>query len=234
MVEAAGTIRVQTGVLNSSLHTHGSLDMGDRGVIVGSIVVARDGVMASQIGSSRSPRAEIRCGTDYLVERKLAALRDHTIALSGRLRQVEERKRRESASAAGLDVLADRIRVTFRGMNEAARDFLPGLDRNDEACVSVRGSVHPGTLIEICRVSCAVQHPPCHSSPSGWTGSQAGSRYCPTRSACPRRHRRGTAIPQPARPRGRPPGHWMSVTYPDRLHLPVVRFGRMQPGSPRA
>jgi hypothetical protein len=159
MVEATGTIRVQTGVLNSSLHTHGSLDMGDRGVIVGSIVVARDGVMASQIGSSRSPRAEIRCGTDYLVERKLAALRDHTIALSGRLRQVEERKRRESASAAGLGVLADRIRATIRGMNEAARDLLPGLDRNEEACVSVRGSVHPGTLIEICRVSCVVQHP---------------------------------------------------------------------------
>jgi uncharacterized protein (DUF342 family) len=159
VVEAAGTIRVQTGIMNSSMHTLDRLEMGDRGVIVGSIVVACDGVTTAQIGSSRSPRAEIRCGTDYLVDRKLAALRDHTIALTARLRQVEERKRREPGAAPGLGALADRIRGMIRGLNEAAGALVPALDRNAEARVSVRGSVYPGTVIEICRVSYVVPRP---------------------------------------------------------------------------
>jgi uncharacterized protein len=159
VVEAAGSIRVQTGILNSSLHTLGSLEMGDRGIIVGSIVEARDGVKTAQVGSSRSPRAEIHCGTDYTVTRKLDALRDRTIALTVRLRQVEERARRDPAAPAGLGTLAERIRTTIRRMNEAARDIAPGVDRNEEARVSVRGAVHPGTVIEICHVSYVVPRP---------------------------------------------------------------------------
>jgi uncharacterized protein (DUF342 family) len=159
VVEAAGAIRVQTGIMNSTLHTLGSVEMGDRGVIVGSIVEARDGVAAAQIGSSRSPRAEIRCGTDYTVDRKLTALRDRTIALAGRLRQLEERRRREPAAAASLGALAARIRATIRQMNEAAHELVPSLDKNENARVSVRGSVHPGTVIEICRVSLVVPKP---------------------------------------------------------------------------
>jgi uncharacterized protein (DUF342 family) len=156
VVEAAGPIRVQTGVMNSSLHTLGFLEMGERGVIVGSIVEAREGVVAAQIGSSRSPRTEIRCGTDYTVDRQLVVLRDRTIALAGKLRQVEERRRREGANTASLDALAERIRAGIHRLNEAARDIVPGLDRNEDARVSVRGSVHPGTVIEICRVSLVV------------------------------------------------------------------------------
>jgi hypothetical protein len=159
VVEAAGTIKVQTGIMNSTLHTLGSVEMGDRGVIVGSIVVTRDGVAAAQIGSSRSPRAEIRCGTDYTVDRKLAALRDRTIALTGRLRQLEERRHREPAAAASLGMLVERIRATIRQMNEAAHELVPSLDKNENARVSVRGSVHPGTVIEICRVSFVVPKP---------------------------------------------------------------------------
>ncbi len=159
VVEAAGSIRVQTGIMNSSLHTLGRLEMGDRGVIVGSIVHARDGVMTAQIGSSRSPRAEIRCGIDYTVDRKLAAIRDRTIALAARLRGLEERRRREPAAAASLGGLAERIRTVIRRMNESASAIAPGLDRNEEARVSVRGSVYPGTVIEICRVSLVIPRP---------------------------------------------------------------------------
>ncbi len=159
VVEAANFIRVQTGIMNSSLHTLGGLAMGDRGIIVGSIIEARDGVMAAQIGSSRSPRSEIRCGIDYTVERKLAALRDWTIALTVHLRELERRRRREPAAAASLGRLAARIRAVIHRMTEAASVIAPSLDRNGEARVSVRGSVHPGTVIEICRVSLVVPRP---------------------------------------------------------------------------
>lgn len=155
VVEAVGSIRVQAGIVNSSLHTLGCLEMGDRGVIVGSIVEAGDGVVAAQIGSARSPRAEIRCGTDYLVERKLTTLRERTIALTARLRQLEERRRREPAAAI-LGGLIEPIRQLIARLNAAARSISPGLDCNENARISVRGTVHPGTRIEICRVSYVV------------------------------------------------------------------------------
>jgi hypothetical protein len=44
-------------------------------------------------------------------------------------------------------------------MNETAGVIAPGLDRNEEARVSVRGSVYPGTVIEICRVSLVIPRP---------------------------------------------------------------------------
>jgi hypothetical protein len=44
-------------------------------------------------------------------------------------------------------------------MNEAAHELVPSLDKNENARVSVRGSVHPGTVIEICRVSFVVPKP---------------------------------------------------------------------------
>jgi uncharacterized protein (DUF342 family) len=156
VVEAEGPIRVQTSVMNSSLHTLGSLELGDRGILVGSIVEAQDGVFAAQIGSTRSPRSEIRCGIDYTVDRRLARLRDQNIALAGRLRQVEEKQKRDPGSAPSLAPLADRIRATIHRLNDAAREIIPNLDRNEDARVSVRGTVFPGTLIEICRVSFVV------------------------------------------------------------------------------
>ncbi len=156
VVEAAGSIRVQTSVMNSSLHTLGSLELGDRGILVGSVVEAQDGVNTAQIGSSRSPRTEIRCGIDYTVDRRLARLRDQNIALAGRLRQIEEKQKRDPGSAASLTPLAERIRATIHRLNDAARDIIPRLDRNEDARVSIRGTVFPSSLIEIRRVSFVV------------------------------------------------------------------------------
>jgi uncharacterized protein (DUF342 family) len=150
---ATGPVCVRTSVLNSMINTKDRLDMGERGIIIGGVVRAANGVSAAQIGSERGPRTEIHCGIDFNVEKKLIWIRDKNIALAFKLREIETRMKISPATKDVLEPLRVKIRATLRQLNENARKLVTTLDRNESATVSVRGNVFPGTYIEICHIS---------------------------------------------------------------------------------
>ena len=158
-LEAAGSIHVQTSIMNSSIHTLDRVQMGERGIIVGGLVYAQDGVFAAQVGTDRSPRTEIHCGVDYAVEQKLVWIRDKTIALALKLKEVDARMKTSPEAAAKLATLHEKISKAVHQMNAAARGLVQKLDRNEKAEVSIRETVFPGTYIEICHVSHIVTRP---------------------------------------------------------------------------
>jgi len=155
----AGSIHVQTSVMNSSLHTLNRVEMGEKGIIVGGIIYAQNGVSAAQIGTDRSPRTEIHCGIDYTVERKLLWIRDRSIALATRMREIEREMKANPGAREKLAELHGKIRKAIHQLNESARRLVLSLDRNEKAEVSVREAVFPGTYIEICNVSYLVTTP---------------------------------------------------------------------------
>jgi uncharacterized protein len=158
-LSARGSIHVQTSIMHSSVHTLDRVQMGDRGIIVGGLVFAQNGVSAAQVGTDRSPRTEIHCGVDYTVEQKLVWIRDKTIALALKLKEVETRQKAGPEAAAKLAELHAKIQTAIHQLNSSARALVQKLDRNERAEVSVRETVFPGTYIEICHVSHIVTKP---------------------------------------------------------------------------
>jgi uncharacterized protein (DUF342 family) len=158
-LDAVGPIRVRTSVLNSTIHTKGSLEMGERGIIIGGIVKAQNGVLAAQIGTERGSRTEIHCGIDFKVEQKLVWIRDRNIALAFKLKELDTKMKTNVKVREVLAPLRERIKAAIHQLNENARAMVSGLDRNEEAVVSVRGNVYPGTYIEICHVSHFITRP---------------------------------------------------------------------------
>jgi uncharacterized protein (DUF342 family) len=158
-LDAVGPVRVRTSILNSTVHTKDSVEMGDRGIIIGGIVKAQNGVLAAQIGSERGSRTEIHCGIDFKVEQKLVWIRDRNIALAFKLREIEAKMKSGAKTREVLAPLRERIKAAIHQLNENARALVSGLDRNETAEVSVRGNVYPGTYIEICHVSHFITRP---------------------------------------------------------------------------
>jgi uncharacterized protein (DUF342 family) len=144
-LEAKDSIHVRTSIMNSVIRTLNRVEMGHNGIIVGGIVYAQNGVRAAQIGTDRGPRAEIHCGIDHTVEQKLTWIRDRNIALATKLKEVEGKMK--------LSDLRVKIKRAIHQLNESARDLVQSLDRNENAEVSIRETVFPGTYIEICHLS---------------------------------------------------------------------------------
>ena len=158
-LDADGPVRVRTSILGSTVHTKDRLEMGERGIIIGGIIKAQNGVLAAQIGTERGPRTEIHCGIDFRVEQKLVWIRDRNIALAFKLREIDAKMKTGPKVREVLSPLREKIKAAIHQLNESARALVSGLDRNEGADVSVRGSVHPGTYIEICHVSYFVTRP---------------------------------------------------------------------------
>ncbi len=158
-IDAGGPIRIKTSVLNSTVHTKDRLEMGNRGIIIGGIVKAQNGVSAAQIGTERGPRTEIHCGIDFKVEQKLIWIRDRNIALAFKLREIDARAKTSEHASQVLAPLREKIKASIHELNENARTLVSGLDRNEEADVSIREIVFPGTYVEICHISYFITHP---------------------------------------------------------------------------
>lgn len=156
---AVGSVRVRTSVMNVMINTKDRLEMGDRGIIIGGVIKTANGVSAAQIGSERGPRTEIHCGIDFNVEQKLIWIRDKNIALAFKLKEIESRMKVNPGTKAVLVPLRDKIRAALHQLNNSARALVTTLDRNENATVSVRGNVFPGTYIEICHISHFVTKP---------------------------------------------------------------------------
>ena len=91
-LDADGPVKIRTSILNATIHTKDRVEMGgERGMIIGGIVKAQNGVSAVQIGTERGPRTEIHCGIDFKVEQKLVWIRDRNIALALKLREIESK-----------------------------------------------------------------------------------------------------------------------------------------------
>lgn len=151
-VEAKGPVRIQTGCLNSMIHTLDRVETGPKGVIVGGKVYAQNGVAAGQIGTSAGPRTEVICGINIFVQQKLLWIRDKNISLATRLKQVESRLAADLKGNLKLVELQAKLRSAIHKLNKAAKALINELDKNERAAVSVTGTVFAGAYIEICHV----------------------------------------------------------------------------------
>ncbi|MDR2470592.1 MAG: FapA family protein [Treponema sp.] len=86
-----GTVTVDADIVNSSVYTMETLEMGEKGVILGSEIYAVRGVRAGGIGRKTGKAAKIHCGVDFTAQQEKEKCNHQlrvTAAKLGRLREL--------------------------------------------------------------------------------------------------------------------------------------------------
>jgi uncharacterized protein len=156
-VACRGNVHVSSALVNTRLYTLGTLDMGDKGVIMGGETFATHGIRCARLGNQAFQRTNIHAGTDFTVQQRLDQANERMRLLSARSRQIE------AVAAAHPSPEAEKARADTARIAEKLRieigELLGTLDADDGAVVEVKGEIFPGVVIEICRVSIVVEEP---------------------------------------------------------------------------
>lgn len=155
-IEADGKIYIDTGILHSRIHTHSTLEMGNKSIIVGGRITAQNGVVAFNIGNRMGIKTEIRCGIDYVAQQKIEWINEKIIALAMKLDQVRQAIQKNIGDSTKLLSLKEKLASALRRLNETLRILMTKQGKREEATVIVKGTVHPGVYIEICNSSYVV------------------------------------------------------------------------------
>ena len=152
-VEAEDSIYIETGVLHSIIYTHNKVEMSKNGIIVGGKIFAQNGVSAGQIGTKMGIKTEIHCGIDYDVQKRMEWIKEKTMELASKLNMINDRINKREKGYEKLIPIKEKVMENIHKLNEAAKNLVFYLDKNENAEVVVHGTVYPGVYIEICHVS---------------------------------------------------------------------------------
>ena len=154
-VATRGNVKISSALVNSQLYTLGSLDMGDKGVIMGGEVFTAHGLKCGRLGNEAFQATKIHAGMDFTVRQKLDQANERMRLLSARLRQVDQ------AAAARPGPEMDRAKAELDKaaveLRKQITDLMGKIDADENASVDARGDIFPGVVIEICRVSIVVE-----------------------------------------------------------------------------
>ena len=149
---AQGDVHAAACVLNSVVKTRGKLELGEKGILAGGQIHALDGADMFQIGTPTGPQTELYLGLDFLGMEHILWIRERTKELHAQLTKVDSAIPYGGHRVADLKEAAKKLRVEIIQLTETAREQLMKLGQNEEATLTVRGSVYPGTLVEICHM----------------------------------------------------------------------------------
>ena len=152
-LEAGQTVYSEVGAINSVIRTLGRFHTSSKGIIIGGKIYAQDGVEVLNIGTPSSPKTEIICGINYMVQRKLEWIRDKNMTFALQLREVKKVLEHSASPRQDLLTMRDKLLLGIHKLNEAARVLVNQLTVKEEARVVAYGVVVSGTYIEICNVS---------------------------------------------------------------------------------
>jgi hypothetical protein len=105
-----------------------------------------------QIGTATGPRTELHLGLDFQGMEKILWIRDRSKELHAQLKKVDTAIPYGGARVHDLMLAAKKLRVEIVQLTDDARTLLMNLEQDENASVTVRGAVFPGTSIVICHV----------------------------------------------------------------------------------
>lgn len=151
-IESKGNVYSEVGALHAIVYTLGQFQTGKKGLVVGGKLYAQEGITAANIGTLSSPKTELLLGNDYRVHRKLEWIRDKSIEIIVKLKEIDQALKREPQNSELL-ALKENLQKNLKSLTEASQRLIHFLTRNETARLNVWGMIVPGTYIEICNVS---------------------------------------------------------------------------------
>lgn len=157
-----GPIQVSSAIVNSIIYTLDSLDLGEKGRIIGGEFFTIHGLKAASIGSETGKTTKIHCGVDFTVQQELDKLNEQFRILSQKREKIQNLLKNpalEAEKKAALEQFAEQIDEQMRLISNKLTDLLPKLNADENASVSCLGEIAQGTLIEICHVALFIDKP---------------------------------------------------------------------------
>lgn len=149
-VAVRGDITVSGSIVQSKVYSMGFIRMGDSGKLVGCECIVIGGVKAFDIGAPRGTKTYIRCGTNFTIQQELDIANKQLVLFSVKLQRAEEAYKESPDEKIEHAITA--IKQKIAETNTKIMSYLPNIDTNDAAFIEVRGTIYPGTELEICHV----------------------------------------------------------------------------------
>jgi len=161
-VAARKNIIVDSEIISSSVFTLETLEMGEKGKIVGGEIHALKGIRAGAIGKEVGRAAKIHCGIDFITEQEREKQNNNLKVLSIRMYRLKDLMKDPSTDnekkikiKAVLDKLAEEELKTQNKISE----LLGKQNTYEDAVIEVKGEIEPDVLIEICHAALFVVEP---------------------------------------------------------------------------
>jgi len=161
-VAARKKINVVSEIVNSSIFTLETLEMGDKGRIVGGEIYAVKGLRTAGIGKKTGKAARIHCGIDFTLEQEREKSNSLFRILAAKLDSVKELLEdpgTDGEKRTKLEALQRRLEDDQQKAQAKISEILGKLNTHWNATVEVTGEIVPGTLIEICQSALFVTEP---------------------------------------------------------------------------
>jgi uncharacterized protein (DUF342 family) len=157
------TVTVDSEIINSNVFTLETLDLGDKGMILGGEMYAVKGIRAGGIGKDSGKATRIHCGIDFTAEQEKEK-NNNILRLAAakleRIRSIMEAPEAVSGEKqAKLGELARRLQDEQQKAQAAVAELMGRIITDEQAAVEVTGEIAAGTLIEICQVALFVSAP---------------------------------------------------------------------------
>jgi hypothetical protein len=170
------TVRVESAIVNSSIYTMETLEMGDKGRILGGEIYALRGVRAGGIGKESGRPTRIHCGVDFTALQEQEKYGRRMRIILGQMMRLKQRAAEEAGRGAGsgggapggggpapLEEALARLEEERKQTGDRIAAASGRINPGEDAVVEVRGEIAPGTLIEICQIALFVPEPIKHS-----------------------------------------------------------------------
>ena len=155
-IRIGGALRITQSVLTSRITAYDSVELAHGSSVVGSTIRAGLGAVVFNVGSNGAAASEIYLGIDFGVDDRLAVIRDQTLALSEKLRDVRLLLAHGERTTPLIELERD-VNAAIATLAEEAGSLVSHLDRDEDARLVVHGTIHAGTYVEICHRSHVVE-----------------------------------------------------------------------------
>jgi len=154
-IESRGDVVVEKAVMHSRIFTLGRLILGDSGTLIGGEIWALGGMVVGSVGRPDSPAADIRIGSDFLMDRKLRHVRAHIERLEAKLDKLKAR----ASGGADRETLIHQAEGALEKMRRTEGDIAGQQHPNEQARLVVAGSIDAGNEIHIGALSMRLSSP---------------------------------------------------------------------------
>jgi uncharacterized protein (DUF342 family) len=161
-VAARNSVLVDLEILHSDVFALNTVEMGEKGKIVGGNIYAAHGLRTGGIGKKGSPATHIHCGVDFAAQQEKENCNSqlHTIAAKLRkLREMLDESVPDDGIIAKIKVLLKKLEEERKTITDRLTKVMGNINVDENAFIEVSGEIAIGTLIEICQVSLFVEEP---------------------------------------------------------------------------
>jgi uncharacterized protein len=155
-VAARKNIIVDSEIISSKVFTLDTLEVGEKGKIVGGEIHALKGVRAGNIGKEVGRAARIHCGIDFVQEQEKEKSNSVLKALAikiHRLKELMEDPSTDEAKKEKIKTFLDKLAEEQEKTQNKISELLGNTNTYEDATVEVKGEIEPDVLIEICHAA---------------------------------------------------------------------------------